>query len=107
MSPGRRSTTLYPTKLVSQGRPNRNPDTRAGVYIIANRAHYGTEEAQAMNGIGDKLPGYAVGGALVVGVSGLILALLALIFGNFAGAGLCLIAAALAFGLLANAIYRR
>jgi hypothetical protein len=54
-----------------------------------------------------KLPGYAAAGALVIGVSGFVLGLVAVFFGDFSGVGLCLSAAALAFGLLANAIYRR
>jgi hypothetical protein len=32
---------------------------------------------------------------------------MAVFFADFSGAGMCLIASALAFGLLANAIYRR
>jgi len=47
----------------------------------------------------------AVGGA-VTGVISFIAALFPLFEGDFTGAGLCLLAAAFSFGLLANALYR-
>ncbi len=52
--------------------------------------------------------GLGVVGAVVVGVAGLIAAVVAAIgYADFLGAGLCLLAAAVAFGLLTNAIFRR
>ncbi len=45
-------------------------------------------------------------GAVLTGVGGLLVALLAASNAEFVAAGLCLIAAALSFGLLANAILR-
>jgi len=47
----------------------------------------------------------AVGGAFI-GVVSFIAALFPFFEGDFTGAGLCLLAAALSFGLLANALYR-
>ena len=60
-----------------------------------------------MNNTGAKLPGYAAAGALIIGLAGFVLGLVAVFFADFSGAGMCLAASALAFGLLANAIYRR
>jgi hypothetical protein len=53
-------------------------------------------------------PGLSVIGGFVVGIVGFLAALLA-IFNeyDYVGAGLCLIASALAFGLLANAMFRK
>lgn len=46
-------------------------------------------------------------GALVTGCAGLLVALVALLDGlNYIGAGLALLAAAVAFGMLANALFR-
>jgi hypothetical protein len=47
----------------------------------------------------------AVGGA-VTGVFSFIAALFPFFAGDFTGAGLCLLASAFSFGLLANALYR-
>ena len=52
-------------------------------------------------------PGHSIIGSLVTGVLGLLFAVFALFRGELSSAGICLIAAALAFGLLANAVYRR
>jgi len=46
-------------------------------------------------------------GALVTGAAGLVRALAAVLTGEFIGGGFLLGAAALAFGLLANAVYRK
>jgi hypothetical protein len=53
------------------------------------------------------LPGLAVLGAFVTGVCGLLVAVVAVVSGDFVGAGVGLVASALAFGLLANAVFRR
>jgi len=53
------------------------------------------------------LPGLAVVGALVTGAGSLFGAFVATGNGDFAGGGLFLVAAAVAFGLLCNAVYRR
>ena len=45
-------------------------------------------------------------GSAVIGVISFLAALFPFFEGDFAAAGLCLLAAALAFGLLANALYR-
>ena len=50
--------------------------------------------------------GLATVGASITGVVSLIAAFFPLIDSDFAAAGTCLIAAALAFGLLANAVLR-
>ena len=52
------------------------------------------------------LMGLTALGALVTGALALITALFPFLEGEFAAAGLCLIAAALSFGLLANAVLR-
>jgi hypothetical protein len=52
------------------------------------------------------LIGFAAVGAVLTGVGALLVALLAVSNAEFVAAGLCLTAAALAFGLLANAILR-
>ncbi len=46
-----------------------------------------------------------VGGG-VTGVAGFLAALAAFLSGDFVATGVCLIAAALSFGLLANAVFR-
>lgn len=53
------------------------------------------------------MPGLAVVGALVTGAGSLFGAFVATGNGDFAGGGLFLVAAAVAFGLLCNAVYRR
>lgn len=50
--------------------------------------------------------GLAVVGAVLTGIGALLVALLAASNYEFVAAGLCLTAAALSFGLLANAILR-
>jgi hypothetical protein len=54
----------------------------------------------------DWIVGLVVAGAGITGVVGLWAAFSALYWGKRADAGICLIAAALAFGLLANAVLR-
>jgi hypothetical protein len=49
--------------------------------------------------------GWATYGSASIGVLSVLAAVLA--FGDWQGVGLCLIAAALAFGLLANAVLRQ
>ena len=44
----------------------------------------------------------AIGGALITGWVGIILAINAMLSGNDTGAGICLIGAALAFGFIIN-----
>lgn len=52
--------------------------------------------------------GLGVVGSGVVGVGGVIAAVVAAVgYADFVGAGLCLLAAAVAFGLLSNALFRR
>ena len=51
--------------------------------------------------------GLATVGSSVTGVIGLFLGLLSVLSGEWQAAGLCLVAAGLAFGLLANATLRR
>lgn len=51
--------------------------------------------------------GASVYGALLVGVLSLLLAYVAVSRMDLAGAGMALVAGALAFGLLANAVLRR
>ena len=54
------------------------------------------------------IPGLAILGCFVVGVAGLIGAIVALCdVGGPVGAGVCLIASAFAFGLAANAVFRK
>lgn len=52
----------------------------------------------------DTLVGLAVLGSGITGVASLIVGLVSFFDGEFIAAGVCLIAAALAFGLLANAL---
>ena len=50
--------------------------------------------------------GLAIICALLTGFLGLIVTVFAVIASNWTGAGVCLISAALAFGLVANAVWR-
>jgi hypothetical protein len=54
----------------------------------------------------DTLIGLGTLGSAVIGVVGFVAALIAFFSGDLVGAGVCLIASALAFGLLANAVLR-
>ena len=54
----------------------------------------------------DSLIGLTVVGSGVTGVVGFFAAIFALLMGELAAAGVCLTAAALSFGLLANAVLR-
>ena len=56
---------------------------------------------------GQRVAGLSVSGALVAGAVGLVGALVGTLSGNFIGGGVFLLASAVAFGALANAIYRR
>lgn len=51
--------------------------------------------------------GLSVLGAFITGVAGLAVCVLAALSADFAGAGVGLVASALAFGLLANAVFRQ
>jgi hypothetical protein len=51
--------------------------------------------------------GLAAAGAAVIGVASFIAALFPFFNGDYAAAGLCLIAAGISFGLLANAVFRQ
>jgi hypothetical protein len=53
------------------------------------------------------LIGLATLGTAIAGVASLLVALFAFVSGQWQSAGLCLLAAAFAFGLLANALLRR
>lgn len=55
----------------------------------------------------DGLIGLASVGAGITGVAGFVVALVALFGGDLVAGGLCLIAAALSFGLLANSLLRQ
>jgi len=55
----------------------------------------------------DSVVGVVVIGSLVTGVAGLIAALFAFSSGEFAAAGVCLLAASLSYGLLGIAILGR
>jgi len=53
------------------------------------------------------IPGFAVAGALICGLAGFACGLIAIInSADFVGGGICLLAGALAFGLLAGAVLR-
>ena len=54
----------------------------------------------------DTIIGLVTVGAAIAGVAGLVAALVAILNGEFVATGVCLIAAALSFGLLANALIR-
>ena len=54
------------------------------------------------------IPGLTILGCFVVGIAGLIGAVAAMIYiEDFAGGGACLVASAIAFGLAANAVFRK
>jgi hypothetical protein len=53
-----------------------------------------------------KIVGLAVGGGVIVGVVSLLGVMISLLAANLMAMGICLLAAALAFGLTANAILR-
>jgi hypothetical protein len=55
----------------------------------------------------EMLAGFLIVGAVVTGVCGLLGAVLATFQLNWVGAGACLIATAIAFTGLVNAVYRR
>ena len=62
-----------------------------------------------MNENGQKLYaliGLATVGGGITGVAGLVAALFALLSGDLVATGVCLVAAAVSFGLLANALLR-
>jgi hypothetical protein len=50
--------------------------------------------------------GLATVGGGIIGIAGFVAALVAFFSGDFVATGLCLVAAALSFGLLANAVLR-
>ena len=54
----------------------------------------------------DWLAGLSIYGGALVGVGGVLGALLAFADGDWQAAGTCLVAAAVAFGALANALFR-
>ena len=54
----------------------------------------------------DRIIGLVTLGGAITGVAGLVAALFAFFSGEFVATGVCLIAAALSFGLLANALIR-
>ena len=54
----------------------------------------------------DAVIGLATIGSSIVGVVSLIAAVMALVSGEYLGTGMCLTAAALSLGLLANAVLR-
>jgi hypothetical protein len=54
----------------------------------------------------DTIIGLVTLGGAITGVAGLVAALVAFFSGEFVATGVCLIAAALSFGLLANALIR-
>jgi hypothetical protein len=56
--------------------------------------------------LGSAVFGFAVAGCLVVGVAASICGGLAMIGGRFLDAGVCFVAAALAFGLPCNGLFR-
>ena len=54
------------------------------------------------------IPGITIIGCFVVGVAGLLGAIAGMFdFNNPTGAGACLVASAIAFGLAANAVFRK
>ncbi|HSW45889.1 MAG TPA: hypothetical protein VLM89_09990 [Phycisphaerae bacterium] len=63
------------------------------------------ESTSTPRGLG--MAGLAVIGGMITGFAGLVLALVTSARDGAGAAGMCLIAAALAFGLLANAFFRR
>ncbi len=60
--------------------------------------------SDARSGLG--VAGLCVSGALLTGAAGLVGALMGTLSGNLVGGGIFLLASAIAFGALANAIYR-
>ena len=54
----------------------------------------------------ETIAGIAVLLAVVTGIAALIVAVFSFAGANWVGAGICLVAAALAFGLVANAVLR-
>jgi len=54
----------------------------------------------------DPVIGLVIVGSSLTGVAGLVAAAVSTFTGDHIGVGLCLIGAALAFGLLANAVFR-
>ena len=54
----------------------------------------------------DAIIGLATLGGGIIGVAGFVVALIAFFNGDFLATGVCLIAAALSFGLLTNAVLR-
>ena len=54
----------------------------------------------------DTIIGLVTLGGAIIGVAGLVAAVFAFFNGEFVATGVCLIAAALSFGLLANALIR-
>lgn len=55
---------------------------------------------------GQTMAGIVLAGGVTTGLVGLLAALFLLVSGAYLEAGLCLLAAAFSFGLLANAIFR-
>jgi uncharacterized membrane-anchored protein len=53
-----------------------------------------------------QLIGVILYGALITGIASLLAAVVAFFSGDLSGAGMCLVAAALAFGLTLNALLR-
>jgi hypothetical protein len=64
-------------------------------------------ETRIMDKSSSALAGFTVIASYIVGIAAFLVAILAVFnWDDFVGAGVCFIAAALAFGLIANAIYR-
>ena len=59
-----------------------------------------TEKAEMAGGL-------AIIGGLIAGFAGLVAAVFAIINYNWVGAGVCLAAAGISFGLVASAVWRR
>ena len=59
-----------------------------------------TEKAEMAGGL-------AILGGLITGFAGLVAALIAVLTLNLVGAGVCLAAAGISFGLVASAVWRR
>ena len=59
-----------------------------------------TEKAEMAGGL-------AIIGGLIAGFAGLVAALFAMVTLNMVGAGVCLAAAGISFGLVASAVWRR
>jgi hypothetical protein len=59
-----------------------------------------TEKAEMAGGL-------AIIGGLIAGFAGLVATLLAIVTLNMVGAGVCLAAAGISFGLIASAVWRR